>query len=177
MSIDRIWAGWRTTYIASVNESDGVGLAPDSDGRSLFERILGSDESDAATHILWRGTFSFAILNAYPYGSGHLMVLPNRAVPDLEALEEAEYHELWSAVRDAVVAVKAAYTPDGVNVGVNLGRGAGAGVPDHVHVHVLPRWVADSNFMTAVAETRVLPEPLDVTWEKLRRTWPTPNRA
>lgn len=172
MTIDRIWAGWRTSYIASVNESDGVGLAPDDDGNSLFERIYASGEADAVTHILWRGEYCFAILNAYPYGSGHLMVLPKRAVPDLEALELDEYRELWDGVRAAVIAVKAAYTPDGVNVGVNLGRGAGAGVPDHLHVHVLPRWIADSNFMTAVAETRVLPEPLDVTWEKLRNAWP-----
>lgn len=172
MTIDRIWAGWRSGYIASVNDTDGRALAPDDDGRSLFERIYESGESDEATHIVWHGQSCFAILNAYPYGSGHLMVLPKRAVADLEALDEPAYHELWEAVRSAVVAVKSAYDPDGVNIGVNLGRGAGAGVPDHVHVHVLPRWIADSNFMTAVAETRVLPEPLDVTWRKLRAAWP-----
>ncbi|MBS1849199.1 MAG: HIT domain-containing protein [Actinobacteria bacterium] len=170
--MDRIWAGWRTGYISSVNESDGRGLAPDADGRSLFERIYDSGEPDRSTHIIWHGDRCFAILNAYPYGSGHLMVLPKRAVADLEGLDGDEYRELFDGVRAAVVAVKAAYAPDGVNVGVNLGRGAGAGVPDHVHVHVLPRWVADSNFMTAVAETRVLPEPLDVTWERLRAAWP-----
>lgn len=172
MTIDRIWAGWRTGYIASVNDEDDRDLAPDDDGRSLFERIYESGEPDDATHIVWRGRSCFAILNAYPYGSGHLMVLPKRAVADLEALDEPEYRELWAAVRSAVVAVKRAYSPDGVNIGVNLGRGAGAGVPDHVHVHVLPRWIADSNFMTAVAETRVLPEPLDTTWQKLRSAWP-----
>lgn len=172
MSIDRIWAGWRSTYMAAVSESDGVQLRPDDEGRSLFQRIYESGEPDEVTHILWRGARSFAILNAYPYGSGHLMVLPIRPVPDLEALDDDEYRDLWDGVRSAIVAIKSAYTPDGVNVGVNLGRGAGAGVPDHLHVHVLPRWVADSNFMTAVAETRVLPEPLDVTWEKLRTAWP-----
>lgn len=172
MSIERIWAGWRTAYIASVNEDDGRQLAPDDDGRSLFERIYQSGEPDAATHIVWHGTTCFAILNAYPYGSGHLMVLPKRKVANLEDLADDEHTELWGAVRDAVVAIKAAYRPDGVNVGANLGRGAGAGVPDHLHIHVLPRWVADSNFMTAIAETRVLPEPLDTTWHKLRDAWP-----
>ena len=171
--MDRIWAGWRTTYIASVNATEGKELAPDDDGRSLFERIYASGEPDDVTHVLWRSEGCFAILNAYPYGSGHLMVLPKQAVPDLEALTDETYRELWDGVRSAVIAVKAAYSPDGVNVGVNLGRGAGAGVPDHVHVHVLPRWAGDSNFMTAVAETRVLPEPLDVTWQKLSAAWPT----
>lgn len=172
MSIERIWAGWRTTYMSTVTDGGGRALAPDAEGRSLFQRIYESGEPDEVTHILWRSEHSFAILNAYPYSSGHLMVLPIRAVPDLEGLEPDEHRDLWAGVRDAVVAVKTAYRPDGVNVGANLGRGAGAGVPDHLHVHVLPRWVADSNFMTSIAETRVLPEPLDLTWEKLRDAWP-----
>ncbi len=172
MTIDRIWAGWRSRYIASMNDTDGRDLEPDDSGRSLFERIYASGEPDGVTHILWHGKWCFAILNAYPYGSGHLMVLPKRPVAALEDLTEDTYTELWQGVRAAVIAIKTAYAPDGVNVGVNLGRGAGAGVPDHLHVHVLPRWIADSNFMTAVAETRVLPEPLDVTWEKLRDAWP-----
>lgn len=170
--MDRIWAGWRSRYLTAVNESGGAEVAPDDEGRSLFERIHDSGEPDDVTYIVWRGERCFAVLNAYPYGSGHLMVLPRRAVAELEDLDAEEYHELWEGVRCAVVAIKRAYAPDGVNVGINLGRGAGAGVPDHLHVHCLPRWVADSNFMTAVAETRVLPEPLDVTWEKLRAAWP-----
>ncbi len=174
MSLDHIWAGWRTSYIAEVNETGGSQLTPDDTGRSLFQRIYESNEPDEQTHIVWRGTRTFAILNAYPYGSGHILVLPVRAVAEIDDLEPDEYRELWESVRSAVIAVKAAYRPDGVNVGVNLGRGAGAGVPDHLHVHVLPRWVADSNFMTSVAHTRVLPEPLNVTWEKLRESWPTP---
>jgi ATP adenylyltransferase len=100
------------------------------------------------------------------------MVLPNRAVAAIEDLDDTEHTELWATVRDATVALKEAYRPDGVNIGVNLGRGAGAGVPDHLHVHVLPRWAGDTNFMTAVAETRVLPEPLGDSWSKLRAAWP-----
>lgn len=172
MSLDHLWAGWRTTYMEAVTDDGNVALGPTEDGRSLFERIYQADEPDDVSHILWRSTTCFAILNAYPYGSGHLMVLPQQAVPNLEELTDQQQQELWEGVRQAVVAIKAAYRPDGVNVGANLGRGAGAGVPDHLHVHCLPRWIADSNFMTAIAETRVLPEPLDVTWEKLRSAWP-----
>lgn len=171
MSLDRLWAGWRTSYINQVSTDDSV-LRPDESGSSLFERILASGEPDDRTFIVWRGETCFAVLNAYPYGSGHLMVLPNRAVPELDQLTRAEHTELWQGVTDAVVAIRTAYAPDGVNVGINLGAGAGAGVPGHLHVHCLPRWNADTNFMTAIAETRVLPEPLDVTWQKLRNAWP-----
>jgi ATP adenylyltransferase len=171
VSLDHLWAGWRTGYIDQVSNDD-TPLRSDGDGRSLFERILASDEPDEKTYIVWRGDACFALLNAYPYGSGHLMVLPKRAVADLEALTTGEASELWQAVTSAVRAIKAAYRPDGVNVGLNLGHGAGAGVPDHLHVHCLPRWAGDTNFMTAVAETRVLPEPLDLTWRRLREHWP-----
>jgi ATP adenylyltransferase len=171
VSLDRLWAGWRTGYIDKMSDGDTSRHA-DDDGRSLFERILGSGEPDEKTHIVWRGDACFAILNAYPYGSGHLMVLPKRAVADLEDLAADEASELWQGVTSAVRAIKAAYRPDGVNVGLNLGHGAGAGVPDHLHVHCLPRWAGDTNFMTTVAETRVLPEPLDVTWRRLREHWP-----
>jgi ATP adenylyltransferase len=171
VSLDRLWAGWRTSYINQVSVDDSS-LRPDGEGRSLFERIFDSGRPDDETFILWRGSECFALLNAYPYGSGHLMVLPQRAVADLDQLTPDEQRELWQGVTDAVVAIRAAYSPDGVNVGINLGTGAGAGVPDHLHVHCLPRWNADTNFMTTIAETRVLPEPLDVTWRKLRDTWP-----
>lgn len=169
MSLDRWWAGWRIEYIQDALADEG---ADEGDDRSLFERILHSGLPDEETYVLYRGSVSFAVLNAYPYTCGHLMVLPQRAVAELEALEEHETAELWATVRDAVVAIKTAYDPDGVNVGMNLGRGAGAGVPDHLHVHCLPRWSGDTNFMTTVAETRVLPEALDVTWRRLREAWP-----
>ncbi len=171
MALDRLWAGWRATYIAEASGDPAV-LGPDGDGRSLFERILGSGLPDERTYVLWRSERCAALLNAHPYGTGHLMVLPQRAVAELEALDGDEAAELWSGVTAAVRAVKAAYRPDGVNVGLNLGAAAGAGVPDHLHVHVLPRWAADSNFMTSVAEARVLPEPLDQTWRRIREAWP-----
>ena len=169
-ALARLWAGWRTSYINQLSADDAE-VRPDAAGRSLFQRILHSGRPDDETFILWRGEATFSLLNAYPYGSGHLMVLPMRAVPDLGDLTEAEANELWWGVRRSVAAIHAAYGPDGVNVGINLGAGAGAGVPDHLHVHALPRWAGDTNFRTAVAETRVLPEPLIVSWQKLRDAW------
>ena len=165
--MDRWWAGWRHAYIdAAFGEEE-----PEVEG-SLFERILGSGIPDEETYVVARGPVVSALLNAYPYNSGHLLVMPNRAVPGLDDLTEDEETALWRTVRHGVTAITAAYAPEGVNVGLNLGRAAGAGVPDHLHVHCLPRWSGDTNFMTAVAETRVLPEPLDVTWRRLRDAWP-----
>jgi ATP adenylyltransferase len=122
--------------------------------------------------VVHRGTSCSVLLNAYPYTSGHLLVVPNRAVAELEGLTDEELEEMAHLSRDAVIALKSAYRCDGVNVGLNLGRAAGAGVPDHLHTHVLPRWDADSNFMTSIALARVLPEPLDATLQKVRGSWP-----
>jgi diadenosine tetraphosphate (Ap4A) HIT family hydrolase len=167
--MDRLWAGWRSSYVTVAGNGEPAGE------RSLFRRILASGLADDETHVVWRGELTFAILNAFPYTSGHLLVMPYREVGELEDLTPDEAAELWAAVRDAVVAIKAAYEPQGVNVGLNLGEAAGAGIPSHMHVHVLPRWNADSNFMTAVAEVRVLPEALGDTWRKLRGAWPAPD--
>jgi diadenosine tetraphosphate (Ap4A) HIT family hydrolase len=166
--LDRLWAGWRTEYVESFSEDPPA----DAPAGSVFTRILGSGLDDEKTGIVWRGERVFVILNAYPYTCGHMLVMPYREVGELEDLDDGESAELWAAVRTSVAALKAAYRPQGVNVGINLGEAAGAGVPGHLHVHVLPRWNADSNFMTAVAETRVLPEALPVTWRKLRDAWP-----
>lgn len=137
----------------------------------MFEGIEQSGLGDATTYILWRGERCFALLNAYPYTSGHLMVLPKVAVQNLEDLDDETYRELWDGVRMGVRAVKSEYQPEGVNVGMNLGRASGAGVPDHMHVHVLPRWSGDTNFLTSVAEARVLPESLSDTWSRLSAAW------
>jgi diadenosine tetraphosphate (Ap4A) HIT family hydrolase len=165
--LERLWNGWRATYVQSLPAS-GV---PVGEG-SVFTRILDSGLTDDEAHIVHRGTRCFAILNAYPYGTGHVLVLPYREVPDLEDLDADETVELWATVTDAVRAIKAAYRPDGVNVGINLGRPAGGSVSEHLHVHVVPRWTGDANFMTAVANTRTIPEPLDVTAAKIRVAWP-----
>ena len=165
MSLERLWAGWRSTYIQSA-------LSDDDDG-CVFCGILASGKPDEGIYVLWRGTHCFAILNAYPYTSGHLMLMPLRHVGELEELTPDETAELWAGVTDAVKAVKAAYSPGGINVGINLGRGAGAGVPGHLHVHCLPRWGADTNFMTSIAEARVLPEALPDTYRRLHAAWPS----
>jgi ATP adenylyltransferase len=168
VSLEHLWAGWRTAYVA-----DDAARQPDPDVEgSLFEQILTSDRPDDETFVVHRGETCAALLNIYPYTSGHLMVLPRRAVVMLTDLTADEERELWTTVRDATVALDAAYACEGMNIGVNLGGAGGAGVPGHLHVHVLPRWSGDTNFMTAVANVRVLPEPLDVTWRKLRDHWP-----
>jgi ATP adenylyltransferase len=179
--LGRLWAGWRSPYLAasSAPAGDDPGAAdapPPDDGASgdtcVLGRVIDPARDDRDAYVVWRGRSTTAVLNAYPYTSGHVMVLPNRHVGDLEALEPGEAAELWDGVRRAVVAIKAAYRPGGINVGANLGHAAGAGIPGHLHFHALPRWDGDTNFMTTVAEVRVLPEPLDETWAKLRAAWP-----
>ena len=121
---------------------------------------------------MWRGENTFVVMNAYPYASGHVLVLPLRHVGSLAELTGDESAEVWAATQAAVTAIGAAYEPDGLNMGANLGRAAGAGLPSHVHLHVLPRWSGDTNFMTAVAETRVMPETLQLSWKRLSDAWP-----
>ena len=168
MSLERLWAGWRIPYI---QRGDGGGVEV-PEGLTLFEAIFQSDRPDDETYILWRGETCYAILNAFPYTSGHVMVLPQRGVPKLTDLTDDEYAELWIGVRRATQAVEAAYQPHGMNIGANLGEGAGAGVPDHLHIHVMPRWNGDTNFMTTIANTRVMPETLGDTWRRLVEAWP-----
>ncbi len=163
--LERLWAGWRSSYVQSVTpEPSGTG--------SVFTQILNSGLSDDEANIVHRGESCFAILNSYPYATAHTLILPYREVPDLEGLTAQEHTELWSTVGDTVRAIKAAYRPEGLNVGLNLGRPAGGSVAQHLHVHVVPRWTGDSNFMTATANTRTLPEALVVSAAKVRAAWP-----
>jgi ATP adenylyltransferase len=165
--LERLWNGWRSTYVSSADT-----YAPTEDAGSVFTRILASGLPDSETNVVHRGATCFAILNAYPYATGHTLVLPYREVPDLEALDGDETRELWATTTDVVRALKAAYRPEGLNVGVNLGRPAGGSVSQHLHVHVVPRWTGDANFMTAVANTRTLPEALGDSAAKIRAHWP-----
>ncbi len=175
MPLDHLWATWRSNYVQGIADSRAnVPEGEPDDGRSLFERILESGAPDEETHILHRGPSCFVMLNRFPYTSGHLMVLPNRAVPELEDLSDDEYTELWSLVRDSVAALKGALNPQGVNLGVNLGAVAGGSQADHLHVHAVPRWQGDSNFMAVAGETRVLPVGLDEVWVAIRNAWPRP---
>ena len=157
-----LWAGWRAGYVRSTDEMNAEGC--------LFCRLPEGD--DAGSLILERGPLAYTVLNRFPYTNGHMMVLPHRGVARLDELTVDEFDELWVGVRDGVQAIEDAYAPDGVNVGLNLGEGSGAGVPNHLHVHVLPRWQGDTNFTVTVAETKVLPEALDTSWERVSRSWP-----
>ncbi len=187
MSIDRLWAGWRMPYVSEAagttpgqpggagtearaeHAAEGPDEGPDD---CVFCRILASGEPDDKTYVVRRGRECFALLNAYPYTSGHLMVLPYRHVGSLGAVSGAESSEMWSLMAAAVDALASAYRPDGMNIGCNLGRAAGAGLPGHLHFHVLPRWSGDTNFMTTVANARVLPETLADSWSRLTGAWP-----
>lgn len=164
MPLERFSAAWREQYVTSTatQEAEESGRS----GECVF-CTLARAPVDESTGVLWRGGGVYVALNAYPYGSGHLLVLPERHVASLGALEEAEYLALFLAIRDTVAALDKAYGADGMNVGLNLGQAAGAGIPQHLHSHVLPRWSGDTNFMTTIGETRVLPESLVSTWRKI----------
>lgn len=165
MGLDRLWAGWRSAYVT------GMVADADSEDGCLFCTLAAADDEESL--ILERTPLTFTVLNAFPYTPGHLMIAPLRHEGDLEGLSPEEGAELFAALQRAVRALKEASRPHGLNVGVNLGRVAGAGVPAHFHWHALPRWDGDTNFMTTVAEARVVPEDLRTTWKKLRQAWPT----
>lgn len=164
--LDHLWNGWRSRYVRSHEEGEFKRATS-----SVFSGILASGLPDEETHIVHRGETIFAIMNAYPYASGHLLVLPYREVADLEDLEPTESAELWAAVAEAVSVLKRTHAPSALNVGINLGASAGGSISRHLHVHVVPRWEGDANFMTAVANTRTLPEPLEETAGLIRAEW------
>jgi diadenosine tetraphosphate (Ap4A) HIT family hydrolase len=164
MALDRMDASWRRSYVEQA--SAGVHV----DGACIFCE-LADGPVDARTGVVELNETSFVVLNAYPYGSGHLLILPRRHVARLDELTDAESAELWRSTTRALAAIDAAYGPDGANLGANLGRAGGAGIPGHLHLHVLPRWNGDTNFMTSVAETRVLPESLEESFLKLHTAY------
>lgn len=166
--LERIWSGWRSSYVSAAPVRSGVDPA---ESGSVFTRLLRSGAPDTATHIVHRGATCFVIVNLFPYTTGHVLVVPYREVADLDGLTADETVDLWSTVTDAVRVLRSVYSPDGMNVGLNLGRPAGGSVPDHLHVHVVPRWTGDSNFMSAISNTQTLPEALVDTDAKLRAGW------
>ena len=154
--MDRLWAPWRLSYVTA---------APASTDECIFCDALAGQAGEL---LLLRGRSSFVILNLYPYNNGHLMIVPNRHLNALEALTSEEQAELMKLTRLSEIALTQAYQPHGINVGINLGKAAGAGIENHLHIHLVPRWSGDTNFMTAVGETRVLPENLSETAARLR---------
>jgi ATP adenylyltransferase len=162
VALERFSAAWRESYVTSAF----AGEFDESPSECVFCR-LGAEEVDESTGVLLRSTFTFIVLNAFPYGSGHLLVVPYRHVAFLEELSDEEYQDYYLTLRTTVKALNKTYEPEGMNVGMNLGSAAGAGIPRHLHAHALPRWNGDTNFMTTIGETRVLPESLQSTWRKV----------
>ncbi|MBZ5605599.1 MAG: HIT domain-containing protein [Acidobacteriia bacterium] len=155
--MDHLWSPWRYRYVSSNSPDDAC----------LFCRIA-AEAKDQENLVLLRAEHNFVLLNRYPYTSGHLMIAPYQHVASLEQAAPAALDEMMRLARLAETALRRVYRAHGFNIGMNIGSSAGAGVADHIHMHVLPRWHGDVNFMTTVGETRVLPEDLETTWEKLR---------
>ena len=159
--MDRLWSPWRGEYIASAGASDSL-------GRCVFCEIQADSSNDQRNFVLHRARFNFVVLNIHPYSSGHLLIVPYEHAAELCSVSKETSDELMDLTKRAEAAIRGAYQPDGINLGMNLGRAAGAGIADHIHVHMLPRWNGDTNFMTTVGETRVLPEDLSTTFSRLR---------
>jgi ATP adenylyltransferase len=159
--VEHLWAPWRLEYIKSADDDSGC----------LF-CTAASEAGDTERLVLHRGTHAIALLNKFPYSSGHFMVAPVRHVGDYGELTDEEVLELHRFAAAGMRALAELYAPQGYNLGWNLGRIAGAGVVDHVHLHVVPRWAGDTNFMPVLADVKVLPEHLDETRRRLAEAWP-----
>ncbi|MBC7249459.1 MAG: HIT domain-containing protein [Anaerolineae bacterium] len=157
----QLWAPWRMKYLVADKE----------EGCIFCNRI--AESCDQENYILYRGERGFLILNLYPYNSGHMMAVPYAHVPSLEDLDAETLTELMLLVNKGLAALRQAMSPQGFNIGVNIGEVAGAGIVGHVHIHIVPRWGGDTNFMPVLAETRVIPELLDETYERLRSIFST----
>jgi ATP adenylyltransferase len=157
MADQRLWAPWRLDYIKGPKPDECIFCSKPALG------------DDASAYIVARGEHSFVMLNAYPYNNGHLMISPYEHVPSIEELGDEALLEHMHLTQRSLAAVRAAYAPEGFNIGINQGKVAGAGVENHVHVHVVPRWGADTNFMPVIGHTRVLPQSLDDSWRTLSR--------
>lgn len=158
--MDLLWSPWRYDYIT------GSG-AVRSDA-CVFCEILNNSASDEEKFILKRAEFNFVILNIYPYTTGHLMIIPYAHLADPAAADKQTTDEMMDLTKQSQTVLTDVYAPDGLNLGMNLGKAAGAGVAGHYHMHVLPRWIGDVNFMTAIGQTRTLPETLQSTYAKLK---------
>jgi ATP adenylyltransferase len=156
--MDFLWTPWRYQYVT----------APEKRDECIFCAAVSDTAHDHERLVVYRGEHNLLMLNLYPYTSGHVMIVPYDHTSTLENIADETLVELIRLARRAEKTLRTVYRPDGLNLGFNLGRSAGAGIADHVHLHALPRWTGDTNFMTAIGETRVLPEDLEVTWQRLR---------
>jgi len=155
--MDFLWTPWRYAYVTAAQQNSGC----------IFCELpkLGDD---AKARIVYRGGHCYAVLNTYPYTPGHVMVVPYEHLDELQKLPTSAANEMMELTQKMERALRRLYAPDGVNVGMNIGKAAGAGVAGHIHMHVLPRWVADANFVSVVGETRILPETLEMTYERIK---------
>ena len=158
--MQRLWSPWRSQYISSGVDSQTEGC--------VFCRIAASPDEDNTNYVLHRGEHAFVVLNLYPYITGHLMVVPYLHTSEFDSVAKEISDEMMDLAKRAQAALRDVYSPSGFNMGMNLGSAAGAGIADHLHIHMLPRWSGDTNFMTTVGESRVIPEALEETYTKLR---------
>ena len=155
MRMDKLWAPWRMEYI----------LSEKSEGCIFCDKP--AENKDRDNLILWRGEYSFVIMNFYPYNNGHVMIVPYRHINDLNLIEDPESLELFNGMATSTHILKKLFKPEGFNIGMNLGRIAGAGIDDHLHFHIVPRWSGDTNFMPIVGHTKVVSEGLWETYDQL----------
>ncbi|MCB2210251.1 HIT domain-containing protein [bacterium] len=158
--MDHLWTPWRMKYIQEHHDYEGCIFC-----------LAAAEDNDEENLIFFRGEDVFMILNRYPYTSGHVMCVPYAHVDRLHAMSQDARAEMMELTNKAVDVLQQVYTPEGFNVGLNLGAMAGAGLADHLHMHIVPRWGGDTNFMSSVGETRVLPESLDETYERVKTAW------
>jgi ATP adenylyltransferase len=156
--MEHLWTPWRSTYVTGTDRPH--------EGQCIF--CVAAQGPDAENYVLHRGRSNFVILNLFPYTSGHLMIAPFAHVPRLQAMEQAARIEMMDLACQCERILESVYHPDGLNLGMNLGEAAGAGIAGHLHLHILPRWTGDANFMTTVGHTRVMPESIAQTYERLR---------
>jgi ATP adenylyltransferase len=155
--MDYLWTPWRYAYVTAGDKTTGC----------IFCDLPHAGD-DAKAHIVHRGQHCYIVLNTYPYTPGHVMVVPFTHLDELHKLPVEVAHEMMDLSQTMERILRRLYTPDGVNLGMNIGKAAGAGVAGHIHMHVLPRWVADANFVSVVGETRILPESLEITYGRMR---------
>ena len=161
--MDRLWSPWRAKYVASGIDSQSPSC--------VFCRLAEDSKNDESNLVVFRGIHNFVALNLYPYITGHLLIVPYQHLAELDSAAKEITDELMDLTKRSETALRKVYSPAGFNVGMNLGGAAGAGIVDHIHLHILPRWPGDTNFMTTVAESRVIPESLETTYSKLRSTF------
>jgi ATP adenylyltransferase len=157
--MDHLWSPWRYKYVTSVSSSTEKDTC-------LFCRI-GTETKDQENYVVLRAARNFVLLNRYPYSTGHLLIAPYAHSATLEEADPATLEELMRLAQRAEIALRTIYHPGGFNLGFNIGECAGAGVAGHIHMHVLPRWAGDTSFVTSIGETRVLPEALETTYERV----------